>query len=46
MAIATSVNRLRHSDAKSRVCILLTDGRNNRGQVDPMTAAEIARPWT
>lgn len=41
-AIATGVNRLKDSDAKSRVIILLTDGDNNRG-VDPLTTAEIAR---
>ncbi len=43
MAIATCVNRLRTSKAKSKVVILLTDGRNNRGEIDPITAARIAR---
>ncbi|MGH7549767.1 MAG: vWA domain-containing protein [Gemmatimonadota bacterium] len=42
-ALATAVNRLRSSDAKSRVVILLTDGVNNAGQIDPLTAAETAR---
>ncbi|MDY0096694.1 MAG: VWA domain-containing protein [Candidatus Vecturithrix sp.] len=43
MAIANSVNRLRHSEAKSKVIILLTDGVNNRGEIDPLTAANIAK---
>ena len=42
-ALATSLNRLRESDAKSRVVILITDGDNNAGQVSPMEAAAIAR---
>ena len=41
--LATAINRLRESDAKSKVVILLTDGVNNRGQIAPITAAEIAR---
>ena len=41
-AIATATARLRESSAQSKVVILLTDGRNNRGQVDPQTAAEAA----
>ena len=40
--LATTINRLRESDAKSKVIILLTDGVNNRGEITPMTAAEIA----
>jgi Ca-activated chloride channel homolog len=36
------VNRLKDSKAKSRVMILLTDGVNNRGEIDPITAAKIA----
>ena len=42
-ALATAVNRLKDSDAESKVAILLTDGRNNRGQIDPRTAAEVAQ---
>ena len=42
-ALATAVNRLRVSDAKSKVVILLTDGVNNAGQIDPLTAAETAQ---
>lgn len=41
--LATAINRLRESDARSKVIILLTDGVNNRGQIAPLTAAEIAR---
>jgi Ca-activated chloride channel family protein len=41
--LANAVNRLRASKAKSRVIILLTDGVNNSGEVDPLTAAELAR---
>jgi Ca-activated chloride channel family protein len=40
--LATSVNRLRESDAVSKVVILLTDGVNNAGQIAPLTAAQIA----
>jgi len=43
MGLATAVNRLRQSPSKSKVVILLTDGINNRGSVDPLTAAELAR---
>ncbi len=43
LAIANCVNRLRTSKAKSKVVILLTDGRNNRGELDPVTAAQIAK---
>ena len=42
-AIATAANRLRESDADSKVIILLTDGRNNAGEIDPITAAEAAQ---
>jgi Ca-activated chloride channel family protein len=42
MAIATSAARLEESDAESRVVILLTDGRNNAGAIDPVTAAKAA----
>ncbi len=41
-AIITSANRLRTSEAKSKVIILLTDGRNNTGRVEPSTAAQAA----
>ena len=40
--LATAINRIKESDAKSKVIILLTDGINNQGAVDPMSAAEIA----
>lgn len=40
--LATAINRLRESNAKSKVIILLTDGENNAGQIAPLTAAEIA----
>ncbi|MFO7810468.1 MAG: VWA domain-containing protein [Candidatus Delongbacteria bacterium] len=40
--IITSVNRLKHSEAKSKVVILLTDGDNNKGEVEPETAAHVA----
>jgi Ca-activated chloride channel family protein len=42
MGVATSLNRLSASKAKSRVIILLTDGVNNRGEIDPITAARMA----
>ncbi len=42
MALATSINRLRESEAKSKVIILLTDGQNNRGELDPVTAGQAA----
>lgn len=41
-ALATAVNRLKETESDSKVAILLTDGRNNRGEIDPATAAEIA----
>jgi Ca-activated chloride channel homolog len=43
MAIATGTNRLRESGSPSRVLILLTDGRNNAGTIDPITAAKLAK---
>lgn len=43
--LATAVNRIKDSEAVSRVIILLTDGENNRGEVAPMTAAEIAKTF-
>ena len=45
MGIATGVNRLRESDAKSKIIILITDGENNAGKIDPITAAELARTF-
>lgn len=44
-AIASSVNRLKDSDAESRIMILLTDGENTAGEVDPVTAAELAKTF-
>ena len=43
--LATAVARMKDSDAKSRVVILLTDGVNNRGEVSPYMAAEIAKTY-
>lgn len=43
MGLATAVSRLKESKSKSRVIILLTDGVNNRGSIDPLTAAGIAQ---
>ena len=45
MGLATAVNRLKDSEAKSKVVILLTDGVNNSGSIPPVTAAEIAREF-
>lgn len=45
MAIATGVNRLRDSEAKSKIMILLTDGDNNSGAIDPITAASLAQAF-
>jgi Ca-activated chloride channel family protein len=42
-AIAMGVNRLKESTATSKVLILLTDGQNNRGEIDPVTAADVAQ---
>ncbi len=42
-ALATAVNRLRESDARSKVIILITDGDNNRGQISPLEAARLAK---
>lgn len=42
MGLATSVNRLKESKAKSKIIILLTDGENNAGFIEPQTAAELA----
>ena len=43
MGLATAVRRLERSNARSRVAVVLTDGRNNEGQIGPETAAEAAR---
>lgn len=45
MGLATAVNRLKDSAAKSKIVILLTDGDNNAGYIKPMTAAEIANEF-
>lgn len=42
MGLATAVNRLKESSAESKVIILLTDGQNNAGEIDPVTAADLA----
>lgn len=45
MGLATAVNRLKDSEAKSKVIILLTDGVNNVGSIPPITAAQIAKQF-
>lgn len=45
LGLANAVNRMKDSETKSKVVILLTDGSNNRGDIDPQTAAEIARTF-
>jgi Ca-activated chloride channel family protein len=45
MGLATAVSRIKDSDAKSKVIILLTDGVNNRGEIAPATAAGIAKTY-
>ena len=45
MGLATSVNRIKDSNSKSKVIILLTDGVNNAGFIDPFTAAELAKEY-
>ena len=45
MGLATAVNRLKDSEAISKVIILLTDGVNNSGMIPPLTAAEIAEKF-
>ncbi len=45
MGLATSVNRLKESEAKSKVVVLLTDGVNNSGFIDPLTATEAATQY-
>jgi Ca-activated chloride channel family protein len=45
VGLSTAINRIKDSDAISKVIILLTDGVNNRGAIDPLTAAEIAKAF-
>lgn len=45
LGLANAVNRMKDSPTKSKVIILLTDGSNNRGEIDPQTAAEIAKTY-
>ena len=45
LGLANAVNRMKDSPTKSKVIILLTDGSNNCGDIDPMTAAEIAKTF-
>ncbi len=45
LGLANAVNRLKDSESQSRVVILLTDGTNNRGQIAPLTAADLARSY-
>ena len=45
LGLANAVSRLKDSEAKSKVIILLTDGENNRGEIAPITAAEIAKTY-
>lgn len=45
LGLANAVNRMKDSPTKSKVVILLTDGSNNRGDIDPATAAEIAKTF-
>ena len=45
LGLANAVNRMKDSPTKSKVIILLTDGSNNRGDIDPLTAAQIAQTY-
>ena len=45
MAIANATNRLRFSDSKNKLMILLSDGSNNKGEIEPITAAELAQKF-
>lgn len=45
MGLANAISRLKDSKAKSKVIIILTDGSNNRGEISPLTAAEIAKQF-
>jgi Ca-activated chloride channel family protein len=44
-ALAVATNRMRESDSKSKICILLSDGESNAGNIDPITAAELAAAY-
>lgn len=46
VGVATAVNRLRNSEAESKVIILLTDGENNAGEIDPITSAQLAQTYS
>ena len=45
LGLANAVNRLKNSEAKSKVVILLTDGVNNMGEINPLTAADLAKEF-
>ncbi len=45
LGLANAVNRLKNSEAKSKVVVLLTDGVNNAGEIDPLTAADLAKQF-
>jgi len=45
MALAGAINRLRDSDAESKVIVLLSDGRNNAGELDPITTSNLAKEF-
>ena len=45
-ALAVSINRMRESESKSKVCILISDGESNAGNIDPITAAELAAGYS
>ncbi|MDZ7650590.1 MAG: VWA domain-containing protein [Cytophagales bacterium] len=44
-ALAVVTNRMRESESKSKVCILLSDGDNTAGNIDPITSAELAAAY-
>ncbi|MCH4886046.1 VWA domain-containing protein [Acidaminobacter sp. JC074] len=45
MSVSVGINRLKKSDAKSKVLVLVTDGDNNAGQIDPITASKLANDY-
>ena len=45
LGLASAVNRLKNSEAKTKIVVLLTDGVNNAGEVDPLTAADLAKQF-